>query len=61
VKQPTSYKVETVQVPYAAPMLQHSIVCSLFITKHLCTIDYSVVNVTRMFPCVEKAFAPMIF
>ena len=24
VKQPASYKVETVQVPYAAPMLQHT-------------------------------------
>jgi len=24
VEQPVSYKVETVQVPYAAPMLQHS-------------------------------------
>jgi len=24
VKQPASYKVETLQVPYAAPMLQHS-------------------------------------
>ena len=23
VKQPASYKVEAVQVPYAAPMLQH--------------------------------------
>jgi len=26
VKHPASYKVETLQVPYAAPMLQHTCV-----------------------------------
>ena len=40
---------------------QNSIVCSLFIAKHLCGTHYSVINVARMFPCVEIACDPIIF
>jgi len=49
------------QLQFRTSTHQSSITYSLFIAKHLCAIHYSVINVARMFPCVEKAFAPMIF